>query len=136
MVTGLRRCGHIWFPWSHGGYTLKRLSFHPSLSPMLLSHNFSSLGGIPSTFWEQSPSVQSIPTDSFSVEYGAHEKPNDFPGLPRETLEPHSLQHGQQESLAEGGTHRLCACRWEHRQTRSLSQGQGSFRLCLLFLQV
>lgn len=91
MVTGLRRCGHIWFPWSHGGYTLKRLSFHPSLSPMLLSHNFSSLGGIPSTFWEQSPSVQSIPTDSFSVEYGAHEKPNDFPGLPRESLSPGTL---------------------------------------------
>lgn len=61
------------------------------LSHMLLSHNFSSLGGIPSTFWEQRPSVQSIPTDSFSVGYGAHEKPNNFPGSPRETLSPGTL---------------------------------------------
>ena len=65
----------------------------PPLSPshMLGSHNFLSLGGIPSTFWEQRPSVQSIPTDSFSGGYGTCEKPNDIPGSPRETLSPGAL---------------------------------------------
>ena len=55
------------------------------LSHVLLIHNFLSLGGIPRTFWEQHKSVQSIPTDSFPVGYGACEKPNDFPEFPKAT---------------------------------------------------